>query len=62
MGPPLFLIVSLFALGGPFATARAVPFWRITNDRRAYALLMLTAITGVLTFALRLCHWLPTSV
>jgi hypothetical protein len=61
MGPPLFAMVCAMAIYAPFAVSRARPLRVLFDARPALPALLFTAGAGILTFALRLLHVLPSN-
>lgn len=59
MGPLLFLVTLFVALYGPYAMVRGRSPGVLLDSRAALPVLGVTALAGLLTFALRLAHVLP---
>jgi hypothetical protein len=60
MGPPLFLMVLFVALYAPYAIVKKRPLVTLLDARPSAPWLVLTSSLGLLTWALRAAHVLPS--
>ena len=60
MGPSLFAAVLILALFAPYALVRRRPVSVIFHGSSAAMWLGITSVLGLLTWVLRLLHWLPS--